>query len=284
MRYKPDEKDWMAYLYGELEGEEKERMDQYLQEDAEARNEFAKFQQLRAMLSTVEDKEVIAPPIFVDSKQRFLWNAPYLKMIVSIAASLLIIILVGKAANIRVSVANNEFRLSFGEEKTQPVIEEKPVPETLTAEEIQQMINNSLVANNSNVQASLDASHQKLQASIRKNLDANSGRMDALVRQAASASQEQIQQYVTGIQAKNMEMVKEYFTLTSGEQKKYIEDILVDFAQYVNQQRNNDMQLVQTELNSLKKNTDVFKQETEQILTSIISSVTPTRPLSETKN
>src|SRR4051794_25983115 len=100
MNYKPDEKDWVAYLYGELEGEEKDKMDLHLLENAEARKEFEKFQNLRSMMSSVEDKEVIAPPIFIDSdKQRFLWNAPYFKMIVSIAASLLLVLLVGRLTN-----------------------------------------------------------------------------------------------------------------------------------------------------------------------------------------
>lgn len=80
MNYKPDEKDWMAYLYGELEGPEKEKIDQYLLVNAEARAEFDKFRRLRKMMATVEDKEVIAPPIFVgDTRQRFLWHTPYFK-------------------------------------------------------------------------------------------------------------------------------------------------------------------------------------------------------------
>jgi hypothetical protein len=79
--------------------------------------------------------------------------------------------------------------------------------------------------------------------------------------------------------------VKDYFQLSTGEQKQYIENILVDFAEYLEQQRNNDLQLVQTQLNSLQQNTDIFKQETEQILTSIISTVGTTNQTSTgTKN
>src|SRR6476620_11615544 len=92
-----NEQDWMAYLYGELEGEEKAKFEQHLLENPQAKEAFEKFQRMRGLLSTIEDKEVIAPPIFVgEPKQRFLWNAPYFKTIVSIAASLLLIILVGK--------------------------------------------------------------------------------------------------------------------------------------------------------------------------------------------
>ena len=91
MGYKATEHDLMAYLYGELEGKEKEMLEQYLLENAEARLELEKLKQLRHALGNVKDKEVIAPPIFVgDSRSSFIWNAPYFKTIVSIAASLLI--------------------------------------------------------------------------------------------------------------------------------------------------------------------------------------------------
>jgi methionyl-tRNA synthetase len=80
-----------------------------------------------------------------------------------------------------------------------------------------------------------------------------------------------------------MQQVKDYFQMTSTDQKKYIENLLVDFAQYLQQQRNDDLQLVQTRMNSLEQNTHIFKQETEQILSSIITTV-GTPGSTETKN
>ena len=285
MNFKPDEKDWMAYLYGELEGEEKAKMDLYLQENSEARVQMGELLSLRKALGSVEDKEVIAPPVFIEAgKQRFLWNAPHLKVIVSIAASLLLLLLVGKATDTRISFVGNEFRLSYGEPKVVPVpvdVEEQPI---LTPEDVQTMINASLAHNNSKVETALKKSQKDLDTSIRKNLAENSGKIDELMRQVVTASQDQIRQYVLTMQAQNTQVVKDYFQLSAQEQKTYIEDILVDFTQYMQQQRNNDLQLVQTQFNSLKQNTDVFQQETEQILTSIISSVGPNQPTSETKN
>jgi hypothetical protein len=279
MNYKPDEKDWMAYLYGETEGAEKEKMDQYLLENAEARKEFETFQNLRRMMSSVEDKEVIAPPIIIEgSRQRFLWNTPYIRMIVSIAASLLLIILVGKVTGTHVSMNGNEFKLSFGVEQTRPVETPavgKGVPSQLTQEEVQQMINKSLTANNSEIESSWEESQKKLNASIRQNLAVNSAKVDEVMKSASVATQDQIRNYVASIQADNMQQVKDYFQMTSAQQKTYIESLLVDFDKYLQQQRNNDLQLVQTRLHSIEENSNVFQQETEQILTSIISSVGP---------
>jgi hypothetical protein len=254
-------------------------MDQYLLENAEARNEFEKFQGLRKMMSSVEDKEVIAPPIIIEgARQRFLWNTPYIRMIVSIAASLLLIILVGKVTGTHISMNGKEFKLSFGGETITPVetpVIEKSVSSQLTAEEVQQMINKSLTANNSEIESSWEESQKKLNASIRQNLAVNSAKVDEVMRSTSVATQDQIRNYVASMQAENMQQVKDYFQLTSAQQKTYIESLLVDFDKYLQQQRNNDLQLVQTRLHSIEENSNVFQQETEQILTSIISSVGP---------
>ncbi|MBT1705659.1 anti-sigma factor family protein [Chryseosolibacter indicus] len=277
MSYKPDERDWMAYLYGELEGEEKDRFEQYLQTNIEAQNELLKYQQLRNLISHVDDKEVIAPPLVLgDNKQQF-WDTPYVKTILSIAASLIIVILVGRMAGISMRVTDNEFKLTFG----QPVEvkNESPVSNdnSLTKEQVRDMINASLQNNNLAIEETWKKNEEKLTASIKKNLETNSNRIDQLVKDASSVSQRDIRDFVASMQSENMRMVKDYFQLTSTDQKKYIEGLLVDFSQYLQQQRNNDLQLVDTRLRSLEQNTNIFQQETEQILTSIISSVGTTK-------
>ncbi len=274
MAFKASEQDLMAYLYGELEGKEKEMVEQYLLENADARLELEKLKQLRHALGHIKDKEVIAPPIFVgDSRPPIIWNAPYFKTIVSIAASLLLIMLVGRLSGLQIGYAGNELRISFGKPAQQPeVIDVRPA-ESLTSGEVQQMINASLQQNNIAMQETWAETQKKLDASIVKNLASNSVKIDNLVKESSAASQQQIREFVSSIQAENVQVVKSYFQLSSTEQKQYIESLLVDFAKYLQQQRNDDLQVVQTQLNSLQKNTDSFKQETEQILTSIISTV-----------
>jgi hypothetical protein len=272
MSYKPDERDFMAYLYNEMEGQEKEKFERYLLENPDTQKNLAGFQRLHHMMGAVKDKEVIAPPIVIgDMNQTFFWNTTYFKTILSIAASLILIILVGRVAGIQASFSGSEFRMSFGEpKKEQPQQQTSP---SLTPEQVQGMINSSLNQNNIAMQANWKETQQKLDASIRSNLAVNSGKINDLVKQASSASQEQIREFVSGMQTENSQMVKDYFQLTSSEQKKYIENLLVDFAKYLQQQRSDDLQLVQSRLYNLEQNTDMFKQETEQILSSIITSV-----------
>jgi hypothetical protein len=274
MGYKASEQDLMAYLYGELEGKEKEMVEQYLLENADARIELEKLKQLRHALGHIKDKEVIAPPIFVgDSRPPFIWNAPYFKTIVSIAASLLLVLFVGRLSGLQIGYIDKELRISFGKPAEPKEIVTVASTPTLTPNDVQEMINASLQQNNLAMQENWEATQKKLDASIVKNLASNSTKIDNLVKESSAASQQQIREFVAGMQAENVKVVKSYFQLSSSEQKQYIESLLVDFAKYLQQQRNDDLQVVQTQLNSLQKNTDTFKQETEQILTSIISTV-----------
>jgi hypothetical protein len=271
MSYKPDEVTLMTYLYGELEGQEKEKLEQYLSENPKALQELRKLQALRKTFQGIPDKEIIAPPIFVnENNQPVFWQSAYFKAVVSIAASLVLIIMVGKFSGLRVNYTDQELKIAFGQAKVKSTVQ-TDVP-VLTSLQVQELINTSLNQNNALVQASLQESQQHLNAAIQNNLKANSNKIDNLIQQASSASQAQIQQYVMSLQNENTKLVKEYFQLSAADQKKYMEDLLVDFAKYVQQQRSSDLQLVQTRLNNLEKNTDMFKQETEQILSSIITS------------
>jgi anti-sigma factor RsiW len=88
MSYKPDETVFMAYLYDELNPDEKLLVEKYLSENPDARKELEQLQHLRRLMSAVADQEVIAPPMVVEGTNlRFFWNAPYVKTIRGLAAS-----------------------------------------------------------------------------------------------------------------------------------------------------------------------------------------------------
>lgn len=272
MSYKPDESALMAYLYGELQGEEKRSVEKYLAENPQAMKDLQGLMDVRKILSVIEDKEVIAPPIVMeDSRQRYFWNTPYLKTVISIAASVMLLLVAGKVLDLRINFEGNSAQISFGE----PAVKTSdPVQPALTAQQVQDMINQSVQNNNQIVQASWSESQKKIDASIRQNMAMNSEKFNELVKKASTASEAQISGYVASLKKENQQMVKDYFKLTTGEQQKYIENLLVDFAKYMNQQRTSDLEAIQVRMASMEQNTTLLKEETEQILTSIISNNT----------
>ena len=268
MSYKPDESALVAYLYGELTGAEKESVERYLAETPEARVELEKLQQVRKLLGEVQDKEVIAPPIgFDNGGSRFALFTPYIRTILGIAASLVLILVAGRLTGVQINASGQELRISFGEPATQ---EESAPP--VSATEVRQMINSSLAENNTVLRESWQRSQEALDASIRENLAQNSSRIDKLLSKTSSASKQQISDFAASMQARNMQMIQDYYKLTANEQKQYLEELLVDFSKYLQQQRNDDLMIMQSRMNSIEQNTDIFRQETEQILSSIISN------------
>lgn len=270
MNFKPDESMLMAYLYDELTSEQRAKVEEYLAIHPEARKQLEQLQQVHQILQRMEDKEVIAPPIVLeDRKSRFFWNEPYFKTIVSIAASLVFILIAAKLLDLRVSYSGHELRIAFGE----PVLPVNTARESgVTPNQIQYMIDQAIADNNKVVQANWSETHAQLDESIRKSLAGNNAQFNQLVKQVSSASEDQVRQYVLSMQTENSKLIQDYMRLTSNEQKLYMEELLTDFAKYMQQQRNNDLMLLQTQLNTVEQNTNLFKQETEQILTSIISA------------
>lgn len=269
MNYKPDEGTLMAYLYGELDAAETEKVENYLQQNPHVREQLHQMNSVRKALGSLTDVEVIAPPVFVDHEQRSIpfWKAGYFKITMGIAASLLFLLVAARLIGPEVTYSNGELRISFNDAPQQPV-----AAQTLTANEVQQMINTSLVKNNETIAANWEESNHQLQQSLQQNLTSNSERIDKLISVASQASQDQVRTFVAGLQEENLKLMQDYFKLSSKDQQVYVENLLVDFTKYLNEQRKQDLILFQARMNNIEKNTDQFKQETEQILASIISN------------
>jgi hypothetical protein len=277
MNYKPDEGMLMAYLYGELTATEAEKVQLYLQQHPEELKKLQGLGELRTVISHIQDQEVIAPPLFMnDANVKPLWQSNYFKTVMSIAASLLFLMVAGKFLGTEISYSNGELAINFNGKK-EP-IKEITQP-SLTEEKVKEMIQNSLVSNNEVITANWTEDQKRLSQSIRQNLDQNSKKIDALMKGAADASQAQVRGFVASLQNENLKLMKDYFQLSTADQKKYTEGLLVDFSEYLKEQRRQDLMILQTRVNSIEKNTDQFKQETEQILASIIST-----PVGKTKN
>ncbi len=278
MNYKPDEGILMAYLYGELDATETAKVRVYLQQHPEDLKKLQGLGDVRNMLSQIQDKEVIAPPIFMDDANvKPLWQSSYYKTVMSIAASILFLMVAGKFLGTEINYSGGELKISFGGKKELP--KEIVQPTNLTEEKVKEMIQSSLASNNEVITTSWTEDQKRLSQSIRQNLDQNSKKIDALMKGSADASQEQVRGFVASLQNENLKLMKDYFQLSAADQKKYTESLLVDFSQYLKEQRKQDLMLFQTRVNSIEKNTDQFKQETEQILANIISN-----PVGKNKN
>jgi len=204
--------------------------------------------------------------LVIDGGRRFNLSSPYLRAILAVAASLVAILVAGKLTGAQVTTSGHELRISFGGQPAQQG------PEPVSVTEVRELIDARLEQNNVALQSDWQRSQAALDAAIRDNLAENSSRIDQLVKKTATVSDQQIGAYVSTLQAENMQMIKEYYKLTAEQQKQHLEELLVDFAKYLQQQRNDDLMVMEARMDDIQQNTDLFRQETEQILSSIISN------------
>ena len=210
MNYKPDEGTLISYLYGELSADEAMKVQTYLHANPEALKKLQALGDTKNILHQVQDKEVIAPPIFMDdTKTVSLWHNSYFKTVMSIAASLLFIMVAGRLMGTEINISSGELKISFGGKKEQPT---QLIQPSLTEDKVQEMIQSSLAKNNEVITTSWTEDQKRLGQSIRQNLDQNSKKIDALMKTASDASQEQVRGFVASLQNENLKLMKDYFS------------------------------------------------------------------------
>ncbi len=264
MNYKPDESTLIAFHYGELEGEERARVEAWLEKHPEERQRLAEWHDTRAVFASLGDKEVIAPPIVVGDNHRSFWREGYVRWSLGLAASLFLVVVAARLLGFNATYKAGELRLGFGTPA--------PVQAPLSEDQVAAMIQQSLSKNNETLQASWSEDRKHLEDNIRKNVLSNSERIDQLVRNVSQGQQEQIREFVSQLQANNLKTMQDYLQLSAQGQKEYVETLLVDFSKYLQEQRRQDLQYVQTSMSNMQQNSEQFRKETEQILTSLIGT------------
>ncbi len=265
MNDKPSEVEVIAYLYGELEGEEKLKLDRYFMEHPEEWQKVQRLQDTREVMSRVEEKEVIAPPVLMneDSSTVSFWKSSWTRQVMAIAAGLVVVLVSARLLDLHISYSDQELRIGFGAQPSSGA--------TLTAEQVQRMIDRSNEAEQSLIETQLSASQAKLDKTIQETLTSNGRQMQALANQVTAASQSQIREFVATLTRDQLTQMRDYVQLSAADQRKYADNLVTDFAKYLREQRTQDLNMYQTRFSRLEQTADEWKTETEQILASIIS-------------
>jgi len=264
----PDESVLISWLYGELDEVEKAKVEKYFQENPD---ELRKMQHLGAtkdIMSNIQDKEVIAPPLFMDDDVKVvpMWKTGSFRTIATIAASFLLIIVAARLLNTEVNYSNGELRISFGKKAIEPNAG------GLTAMDVQLMIDESTKKSQEALDVRLAESRNELDVVIRQTLAGNTNQINELVRNASTASQTEVRNFVSTLQRENLAQMRDYMQLSASDQRKYTDNLIVEFSKFLQEQRTQDLNMYQTRFSRIEQNTDELKNETEQILASIISN------------
>jgi hypothetical protein len=273
MSYKPDESILISWLYGELDEAEKAKVEKYLQENPDELKKMKQFGEVKDIMGNIRDKEVIAPPLFMedDNKVVPIWRTNSFRTVATIAASFLLLLVAARLLNTQVSYSKGELRISFGQPAAIPT-DNTTSTTGLTALQVQQMIDESTKKNQEVLETRLAESRTQLDAAVRETLASNTAQINDLVKQASTASRADIRSFVSTLERENLAQMRDYLQLSAGEQRKYTDNLVVEFSKFLSEQRSQDINMFQTRFSKIEQNTDELKSETEQILASIISN------------
>ncbi len=260
------------YLYGNLTQKEKDAFEEKLKADPELRKELDDLLIARKGLGSLGDQEVMDPYVFQAGQNRSLWNNPVnrpvsiaLRYVVAIAASLFIFLSIGYFTRASVQFGKGSVTLSFGERDNS----EKP----LTRAEIAGMINDRISGSNKQMAEQIKSSETAFQQILDDHHKKEAAELRQLLASYTHAKNDEIELALNRMQKDNRALVDEYVKQSSMQQQLYMQNLVAGFSDYLQKQRNEDLEKIRTSLVALKQSQDNQKMETSQILTSIISTL-----------
>ncbi len=265
MSYKPDEATLTAYLYGELSEEEKVRVERYLESSPEAEAELNELREVLEVMGQVTDTEVSAPEFVYEESSRVVvpgnqFFNPFMRAVVGIAASIALLMFVGYLTNVRLSAADGGMQISFGPS-------EKIQTNTFNETDIKTWMNEALVSNNRDLITKINEVESELVQKV------DNQRTELKKSYVAQVDKALIDQYVAQLTLENRDIILSLLDLSEQSQRRYMNDLMADFANFMDSQRQSDLDLIQANFNNLVTTTENSQQETNEILASIISTV-----------
>lgn len=257
MSYKVDESKLMSYLYGELSEEESKKVASYLEENEAAREELEQMSQTQGILGKVKDREVEVPNfVFNDTSPvivpRTSNHFTFWKKSLAIAASVTLLMLVGYFTKFNFNVNGDGVQIAFGDQA---------VTNELNQQEVSKLIEQALVKNNEHINGMIKNSESEVRQ---------------LVSQGTTTGDEQLESYMEQLRLQNIETLTGLLEASELGQKNYTEDLIREFAIYLDVQRQNDMQVIQARFDNMLDDAHIDRMQTNRILSNLLQ--TPEEP------
>ena len=254
MSYKVDENKLMAYLYDELPADERSRVEQYLEDNPSARKELDELKEARFLMSKVSDREIEVPRFTFDQSEVVVGSSPTLgwwRYPLGVAASITVIFFVGYLTSFKLSADNDGWGIAFGETVTN---------DGYSQDQVEMLITQALAANNEMISQQIKDAESALTQQV-SSID------------MAKLDEALLNEYMTRLRDFNKQTLAQMLETSDQNQRDYTNRALQDLAIYLDIQRQNDLEVIQTQFESFENDAEINQLQTNQILTNLISSV-----------
>jgi hypothetical protein len=262
--------DLIAYLYGEMSTEDRLQFEKEMESDPDLEKEFLELKQLRKGLGQLEDKEVMEPFFLWGRNGSTAWSRPFkrrplllFKPIVAVAASLVVLLLVGYFTQFSIIYDQNRLFIGFNQQVTEGDTEQ------LSQEEIMNLVRNEIDRNNKTILTRLENTEDKM--------DTRFASLESTQKQPeqdpGNVTESDLQEYYTQMRQANATLMENYLRNATVQQQEYFQIVMNQFTEYLQDQRAEDLRLIRRSLVNLKENQDQQQQETQQILATLLNNV-----------
>lgn len=267
MNYKVDESALMAYLYGELSAEEKEKISEYLKDHPESQELIDDLQKVRGLMEKLEDQEPVAPILINTGPPETLVKRlmPWLGM----AAAVTLLLLVGYFTNFSLKYQGKQLTMGFGND---PVVTDKSAG--FTKEDLAPVIEEALQQQRLLYAGDL----HNMQTSLQDQINANQRYLQNINTQTRSKGLDEntLQTYLEQYQQRNLQEMALLLKNNTQIQRGELQAFLADYDLFLEERRLQDLKLIEAGFQAVQDNVNKQKSETEQILANIITTVNNT--------
>lgn len=263
MSFEPTKEQLIDFVYGTLPEAERLKVEEAMKQNSNVKKEVDALNQSRAFLGNLEDEEVLEPDRFIweltkrQHKQRSIWPA------VAVAASLSLLLITAYLTKLHVTVG--AFELAFGNTPTE-------MPQQLSADQVQNMINKSITSNNVQLVSQIDDVKSDFKTQLAANNKLQLKDMQRIAANYKEIPEDQVKAYLDQLSESNRTMINDFFVTSAKKQNEYMNSILTDFYAFVDNQRQEDLKAIQANFTDLEYKNRLQDQQTDQILASIITT------------
>jgi len=267
----------LDYLYGELNSVQKKEFEKKLGEDKALQKEYEELVAVRKDLSTLEDKEVMEPFSTWGKSRNRQWfqTSPRRKQIVfrpitAVAASVIILFLLGFFTDLSVSVNDQGFYLGFHQVDNV----ETQKGDYLSKEEVLSLIDEEVRKSNANLIAQLTSVEEEYDIKL-ASLESSVGNLKQKSQQAG-VGKDEITAFFELAENNNAKMIQEYLKTSSQQQQIYFKEMFTQFNSFYREQRESDLAVIQSTFFDINQKQAIQKQETDMALVNLYTAVNNT--------
>ncbi len=266
-------KELITYLYDEMSTEERQQFEIAMENNPELKREFEELKEMRQGLAQIQDKEVMEPFFLWGKQGSDSWasmfkrrNLLMFKPFIAVAASLVIVLLVGYLTNFTITYKDQSLYIGFDDSSTQGS------EAIYTQDQVAQLVNEEIAKNNAYIFSKLTETESNIDNRFAA-LE-NSQNTQLTPSYAADVvTREELDIFLANVRSNNLKVLQTYLQSSSVQQQDYFQAVLTEFSDYMENQREEDLRLIRRSLINLQEDQQTQKEETDQILASILTTV-----------